>query len=76
MSPFCQDTDVDHEGAVGDEVTADQLGSPERLQQLSAGPIDSVRVGGRTILRLRPIPDSRQLYRCGFLGAHVSSLLC
>jgi hypothetical protein len=35
MSPFCQDTEVDHEGAVGEDVTADQFGSPERLQHIS-----------------------------------------
>jgi hypothetical protein len=37
MSPFFQDTEVDHEGAVEEDVTADQFGSPERLQLLTHG---------------------------------------
>ena len=32
MSPFVQLTDVDHDGEVFEEVTADQVGSPERLR--------------------------------------------
>lgn len=32
MSPFAQVTDVDHGGAVGEEVTEDHTGSPERLR--------------------------------------------
>jgi hypothetical protein len=31
MLALCQETALDHEGAVGDAVTADQVGSPERL---------------------------------------------
>jgi hypothetical protein len=31
MLPFVQVTDVDHDGAVFEEVTVDQVGSPERL---------------------------------------------
>jgi hypothetical protein len=31
MSPFVHVTDVDHDGVVFEEVTADQVGSPERL---------------------------------------------
>lgn len=30
MSAFCQSTEVDHAGAMGEEETADQMGSPER----------------------------------------------
>jgi len=32
MSPFAQVTEVDHEGAVANELTEDQIGSPERLK--------------------------------------------
>ena len=32
MSPFAQVTEVDHDGGLGDEVTEDQDGSPERLR--------------------------------------------
>jgi hypothetical protein len=32
MSPLAQVTEVDQEGAVGDDVTEDHVGSPERLQ--------------------------------------------
>lgn len=31
MSAFCHDTSRDHGGGLGDEVTADQDGSPDRL---------------------------------------------
>jgi hypothetical protein len=31
-SPFCQDTEVDHSGAVGDEEIEGQWGLPERLR--------------------------------------------
>jgi hypothetical protein len=34
MSPLAQVTDVDQGGALGEEVTEDQVGSPERLQDL------------------------------------------
>jgi hypothetical protein len=33
MFAFCHRTDLDHSGAVGEEVTEDQVGSPERLAQ-------------------------------------------
>ncbi len=32
MSAFCQETEVDHGGGLGEEVTVDHLGSPERLE--------------------------------------------
>ena len=35
MSPVVQLTDVDHDGAVLEDVTLDQTGSPERLICLS-----------------------------------------
>ena len=31
MSAFCQETSDDHEGGSEEEVTADHVGSPERL---------------------------------------------
>lgn len=31
MSAFCQETSLDQEGGVEEEVTTDQVGSPERL---------------------------------------------
>jgi hypothetical protein len=34
MSADFQETDVDHGGALGDEDTADQVGSPERLEYI------------------------------------------
>lgn len=34
MSPLVQLTDVDHGGGVCEEVTADHVGSPERLQAI------------------------------------------
>ena len=34
MSPLAQVTDLDHWGASGEDVTADQEGSPERLDDL------------------------------------------
>lgn len=34
MSPFSQDTEVDHEGGVGEEDTEDHCGTPERLSCL------------------------------------------
>ena len=36
MLAFCQETAVDQEGGVAEEVTEDQLGSPERLGWLLA----------------------------------------
>lgn len=38
MSAFCHDTDVDHGGAVGEEDTEDQVGSPERLIDVTSQP--------------------------------------
>lgn len=32
MSAFCQETEVDHGGGLGEEVTVDHLGSPDRLE--------------------------------------------
>jgi hypothetical protein len=37
-SPFCQETDVDQSGALADDVTEDQLGTPERLMEVTAQP--------------------------------------
>ena len=31
ISPFCQETDLDHGGGSGEDVTEDHVGSPERL---------------------------------------------
>lgn len=38
MSAFCQSTEVDHAGAVGEEETADQVGSPEREIEVTDQP--------------------------------------
>ena len=37
MSPLAQVTEVDHGGAVGEEVTEDHIGSPERLTEHQQG---------------------------------------
>jgi hypothetical protein len=39
MSPFAQVTEEDHSGGVGEEVTEDQEGSPERLENVLEGVI-------------------------------------
>ena len=39
MSAFCQLTDLDHGGASGDDVTADHVGSPERLIDVTSHPL-------------------------------------
>ena len=39
MSAFCHLTDFDHGGASGDEVTADHVGSPERLIDVTSHPL-------------------------------------
>ena len=39
MSAFCHLTDLDHGGASGDEVTADHVGSPERLIDVTSHPL-------------------------------------
>ena len=38
MSAFSHDTDFDHDGGSGDEVTADHVGSPERLIDVTSQP--------------------------------------
>ena len=38
MSAFCHDTDLDQGGGSGDDVTDDQLGSPERLIDVTSQP--------------------------------------
>ncbi len=44
MSPLAQVTDLDHCGGLGEDVTEDQEGSPERLNTLAVGleALDSV----------------------------------
>jgi pantoate kinase len=37
MSPLAHVTEVDQEGGVGDDVTADHEGSPERLEYVRKG---------------------------------------
>lgn len=39
MSAFCHLTDLDHGGALGEDVTADQVGSPERLMEVISQPL-------------------------------------
>ena len=39
MSAFCHLTDVDHGGASGEDVMADQVGSPERLMEVTSQPL-------------------------------------
>ena len=38
MSAFCHSTDLDHGGASGEAVTDDQVGSPERLMDVTVQP--------------------------------------
>ena len=38
MSAFCHLTEVDHGGGVLDDVTADQVGSPERESEVTSKP--------------------------------------
>ena len=39
MSAFCHDTDVDHGGGSGEDVTDDQDGSPDRLIDVTSQPL-------------------------------------
>ena len=39
MSAFCHLTDEDHGGAFGEDETADQVGSPERLMEVTSQPL-------------------------------------
>jgi len=61
MSPFCHDTDLDHDGGSGDEVTEDHVGSPERLQlhcQLNKhrrGKVENLNT--RTTQRMKCLPN-------------------
>ena len=38
ISAFCHETEVDHGGGAGEEVTADQVGSPEREMEITVQP--------------------------------------
>ena len=38
MSAFAHETEVDHGGGSGEDVTADQVGSPERLMDVTSQP--------------------------------------
>ena len=38
ISAFCHETEVDQGGGVGEEVTADQVGSPEREMEVTVQP--------------------------------------
>lgn len=38
MSAFCQETEVDHGGGLGEDVTADQVGGPEREMEVTVQP--------------------------------------
>lgn len=38
ISAFCHETEVDQGGGVGEEVTADQVGSPEREMEVTVHP--------------------------------------
>ena len=55
MSAFCQSTDFDHGGASGEDVTADQDGSPERLMEVTVQPRPTatlhIRVPGRRLMK-------------------------
>ena len=39
MSAFCHETDLDHDGGMGDDVTEDQDGSPDRLKEVTSQPL-------------------------------------
>lgn len=39
MSAFCHRTDFDHGGASGEDVMADQVGSPEREMEVTSQPL-------------------------------------
>lgn len=39
MSAFCHDTDFAQWGAFGEDVMADQVGSPERLMEVTSQPL-------------------------------------
>lgn len=54
MSPFAQVTEVDHGGAVAEELTEDQIGSPERLRDYQHPP---ARADGRRLPDGRDIPS-------------------
>lgn len=38
ISALCHETDFDHVGGVGEEVTEDQTGSPDRLKDVTSQP--------------------------------------
>lgn len=65
MSPFCQETDEDHDGGVGEEDMEDQFGSPERLGSDLA--IDCACYGWGGNARYRGYIPSAM--RCGFADA-------
>lgn len=68
MSPFCQDTEVDHSGGLGDEDMEDQCGVPERLGGLLVRRESMSWWCGRTISRLRSSRGVLRLCKSGFLG--------
>ena len=44
MSAFAHWTEVDHDGGFGEEVTDDQVGSPERLMEVTSQPLPTANL--------------------------------